>query len=498
MMTTLLATFINQTQTHPENTAIISGDLTLSYRELDERRLSLVHLLKCQQLSKGDRVALLLDNSPNYIAAYYAVWSLGCVVVPLNTELKEADVANLIQHSDSRLVLTESKHIGKCPADGYPNPETINVETINVETRNLNTIPQHWDNPNAPEFDDHASIIYTSGTTGNPKGVLLSHRNLATNAQAIVRCFELDQRDRAICTMPFFYSYGNSIMHSHLATGGSLVLENSFMYPQTIVERMKQHHVTGFYGVPSTYVLLLDKTNIQTEKLPALRFLAQAGGAMPIADVKWLREALPKVQLFLMYGQTEASARLSCLPANQVDAKPGSVGLPIAGVEIEVRDNLGHKCAPNITGEICARGDNVMQGYWKDTAATETCVQNGWLYTGDLGYQDQDGYLYIVSRRKDIIKSGAHRISPREIEEKVLELPFILEAAVVGVPDRVMGQTIKAFVVPKQNLLNTFKTLDILRHCRLNLPAYKIPKTIEIVETLPKTASGKVKKFALM
>jgi acyl-CoA synthetase (AMP-forming)/AMP-acid ligase II len=342
---------------------------------------------------------------------------------------------------------------------------------------------------------DLASIIYTSGTTGSPKGVTLSHGNLSTNIDSILQYLQLTGKDSILNVLPFYYSYGNSILHTHLAVGGSMLLENSLVYPHRVIERIANETVSGFSGVPSTFALLLGRVNLSDYNLSGLRYLTQAGGAMAPALTDKLLAALPQTQIFIMYGQTEASARLTYLPPEQIREKRGSIGIAIPNTQIEVRDKQGRIAKPGETGEICAYGDNIMQGYWRDTEKTAQVLKDGWLYTGDLAHTDADGYLYIDGRSSDMIKSGANRISPKEIEEVILELNSVMEVAVVGAPNDMLGEIIKAFVVLKSDQAEDKKAIQ--RHCKQNLAIYKIPKSIEFIPELPKTASGKIKKYLL-
>lgn len=484
-MKTLLEQFFVSADRYADKSAVFQGDTATSYAELANQVRSIATHLKDKGIEKGDRVALLMDNSPAYIASYYAIWAVGGVAVALNTALMVSDVDNLCKHSGAKLLIHDKR---------------FKVDTLSIETQNfddLNIEKGYDQNYSFPELEGLASIIYTSGTTGHPKGVTLSHKNLASNIQSIVEYLQLDSNDKLMCVLPFFYSYGSSVLHSHLATGAALVLENSFMYPQKVLEKMVATEVTGFSGVPSTYALLLDRTKLTETQIPTLRYLTQAGGGMPATDIEQFTAAWPRIDFFVMYGQTEASARITYLPAGNLKNKMGSAGIAIPGVEIEIRNEQDEKCSPKEQGEICARGDNLMVGYWEDQEETDKTIKGGWLYTGDLGYQDEDGYVYIVGRNKEMIKTGAHRIAPREIEEKIVELPGITEVAIIGVTDRVMGQVIKAFVVRSSGEDQQIEPRDIMRYCKQNLAMYKIPKHIEFVEDLPKTASGKVRKHLL-
>jgi long-chain acyl-CoA synthetase len=247
--------------------------------------------------------------------------------------------------------------------------------------------------------------------------------------------------------------------------------------------------------VPSTFALLLSRTNLAEYDLSHLRYLTQAGGPMPPATTQRLLQALPHVKLFVMYGQTEATARLSYLPPDKLLEKMGSIGMAIPGVTLEVHDEQGHQCPPGVSGEICARGDNIMLGYWDAPQTTAKILRDDWLHTGDLAHKDEDGYIFIDGRSSDMIKSGANRISPKEIEEVIAELEGVEEVGVTGIPDEILGQIIKAVIVVKPN--HHLDEMSVRNHCRKNLAVYKTPKIVEFATTLPKTASGKLQRFLL-
>jgi acyl-CoA synthetase (AMP-forming)/AMP-acid ligase II len=340
-----------------------------------------------------------------------------------------------------------------------------------------------------------AAIIYTSGTTGAPKGVTLSHRNFGANVVSILDYLQLSDADRIVNVLPFYYSYGNSVLHTHLAAGGCVILENSLAYPHAVLQRMVDERATGFSGVPSTFALLLNRVKLEHYDLSALRYLTQAGGPMSPAHIRRLRQVLPHAKLFVMYGQTEATARITYLPPEKLDAKLGSVGIAIPGVEVQIRDECDREVAPDEAGEICVRGANVMQGYWNDPRESARVLIDGWLHTGDIARRDKDGYIFIVGRRSDMIKTGAHRVSPQEIEEVIAELDGVAEVAAVGVADEILGEVIKAVIVPRAGC--ALDKRGVQAHCHARLALYKVPKHVEFVAELPKTASGKLKRFSL-
>lgn len=475
----------------PANCAVRRGDASITFEALSRQAIALAVSLQ-QRIQYGDRVALLIENSAEYAVSCYGVWLAGGIVVGLNTALKSGDLLWQIAHCEASAVIAEAKYWQTLDLS-----ESIAERSIIVGSSTWieSTTKIGIEKPDvALSSDASAQIIYTSGTTGKPKGVLLSHGNLAANIEAIQRYLEIRTDDVALCVLPFFYSFGNSVLHSHLTLGSTLVLENSLMYPQMVVNQIQQRGVTAFYGVPSTYYILLARAQLNVEALATLRYCAQAGGAMDPARIERFCAELPALKFVVMYGQTEACARLSWLPPPERVRKSGSVGLPIAGVEFCVRDESGVDLEAGQIGEVCARGPNIMSGYWRDAEATRQALRDGWLHTGDMGYRDADGYLFLIGRSKEMIKSGAHRISPREIEEIIAAVPGVNDVAVIGVEDELLGQTIQACVIANED--ETLRRL-ILRTCRDNLPLYKMPKTIAFYKEFPRTASGKIQKHLI-
>ncbi len=490
----------------PDAEAIVHGERRLSYGQLWRLVSALAQRLRDGGLKGQDRVALMLENCPEYVASYYGVLAAGGAVVALNTATKSRDLLNWIDHSGASWLIVDAalpefgrvmEGIGEevnVIVVGTPRAEVAKPFTPWAEIEAADAPPATLD---VADSGAHlAAIIYTSGTTGKPKGVMHSHKNLFENMRSIQEYLALSAQDRLLNVLPFYYSYGNSVLHTHLVVGGSIVLENSLVYPHKVLERAAAERVTGFSGVPSTFNLLLSRTKLHEYDLSAMRYMTQAGGPMAPAITERILKELPHIDLFVMYGQTEATARLAYLPPQQLERKMGAVGIPIPRVEIEIRGEDGSVMPPGETGEICACGDNIMMGYWQDPETTAQVLRDGWLYTGDLARRDEDGYIYIVGRSSEMIKSGAHRISPKDIEEVILEMEGIEEVAVVGVPDDFLGQLIKAFVVLSPGA--SVEKRDIMRHCKENLAIYKMPKQIEFIDQLPRTASGKIRRFMLL
>ena len=480
----------------PQRIALVDGTRRIDYGQFWQQAQAFAARLRGQGLSKGQRLALLLPNRIEAAVACYGGWLAGAIVVPLNVQARARDFAPWLQHSGASHVVYEQGH-----RDAELALEEIGyggTRTALAEGESLGPLPTEDDALEAlPIHDgDTALILYTSGTTGAPKGVMLSHANLAANVEAVADYLQLGPEDRVLSVLPFYYAYGASVLHTHLISGACVVLAPNLLFPHLVLQALAQERATGFSGVPSTYALLLQHTALGEYDFSSLRYLTQAGGAMSPQLTTRLRAALPHPKLFVMYGQTEATSRISWLPPEKLDEKLGSVGIPVQGLHWKILHEDGSPADAGDSGEVWVQGPNVMQGYWENAAATASVLAEGWLRTGDVGYLDGDGYLFLHGRRSDMIKTGAHRVHPTDVEEVIAEIPGVTEVAVVGMEDEILGQVIKAFVVASD--LPPRAEDRIKAHCRARLAPYKIPKHVAFVDALPRTASGKVRRVQLM
>jgi long-chain acyl-CoA synthetase len=343
---------------------------------------------------------------------------------------------------------------------------------------------------------DLAAIIYTSGSTGAPRGVMLTHLNIVSNTRSIVSYLGLTAHDRVMCVLPFYYVYGLSLLHTHVAVGGTVVIDNRFIFPNVVLGAMQEQEVTGFAGVPSTFALLLHKSNLANMTFPHLRYVTQAGGGMPPARItEWLARG-PKVPFFVMYGATEASARLTYLEPAELERKLGSIGRPVPNVEVLVLKDDGEPAARGEVGELVARGSNVALGYWNNPEESARRFGAEGYRTGDLGYADEEGFLYLVGRRDDMIKVGGQRVGAKEIEDVLHECPGVLEAAVIGASHPILGEAPVAFVVMQPDTPPGV-TVPVEAFCRARLAPFKVPVEIVLRAELPKMAIGKLDRAAL-
>jgi len=499
----------NSAKRFPQKDAIIHVNNRYTYTEVLTTSSTVSSWLLKMNLAPGFRAAILTDDPFEYITSYFATLMAGGIAVGLNTQTSDRTLRTILNDCTPSIIFFHAKfrrYLEKI--SDLPSPQLLvisgSLDNLPAEKyrkwfdRSMILSLQPISSIQPPEITSSsiAQIIYTSGTTGSPKGVMLRHSNLVANTNSTIKYLQLSENDRVMAVLPFFYSYGNSILLTHIAVGGSLIVNQNFLYPKVILDQMIKEEVTGFSGVASTFAILINRSDIRNYSFPNLRYITQAGAALSPKLAHQLEAILPETQIFIMYGQTEASPRLSYLDPKEIYRKPGSIGKAIPGVTLQLLDESGNPVPPGQVGEIVANGDNIMAGYWGKPAETDKVLRPEGLWTGDLAKMDAEGFFYIISRKSDIIKSGSHRIAPKEIEEIILEHEAVHEVAVVGIKNDILGESIKACIVLKTEMLCSTK--DITLHCKQNLPTYKIPQQIEFFKELPKTATGKICKNKLI
>ncbi len=474
-----------------ETVALLHDTDLMSYAELRLRVWGVASHVAALGGNVGDRVALCTDNGFFFVAAYLGIIHAGRVAVPLNPQWPADTLTQVMASAGPTALLASRRQAARlrrsqtrliCPlvAEDEVAPCARKPDVVQVNTA-----------------EALAALMFTSGSTGEPKGVMVTHRNIECNTRDIVEYMGLTAADRAMLVLPLHYCFGLSLLHTHLLAGASLVINNQFLYPEVVLQDMHEKSCTGLAGVPSTYQILLRKSRFKTMDFPSLRWLQQAGGRLPNPCIDELRRAFPRARFFTMYGQTEATARLSYLPPERLDDKLGSIGKGLSSTRLEVVKSDGAPVEPGSeeAGEIVASGDNVCAGYWNDPEETARYFRGGKLYTGDLARMDADGFIFIVDRERDMIKSGGNRISATEVEDVICELSDVVEVAVIGVPDDWMGEAIAAFVVVPPHAQTDPEA--ILLHWRKRLPGFKVPHSCRITDRLPHNSSGKVLKHAL-
>lgn len=493
---------------HPDKIAVIHDDTRATYKQLNHQSASLANYLRANGIAKGDRIAILLENNLDYIAAYYAALKAGAVAAPLNPGLKPDGLQYLLQDLEPAAIITSFKSerlLKNVPLSDLPTLKLLIIKSpkqnwssqpckvSTLEETLTNPDPTNPINPiNSVNTEDLASIIYTSGSTGQPKGVMLSHKNIVANTNSIRQYLTITCDDIQMVVLPFFYVMGKSLLNTHIAAGGTVILNNRFMYPADVVNQMIAENVTSFSGVPSTYAYLLNRSPLAScrEKLMHLRYCSQAGGHMAKSLKLALRKTLPEhTQIVIMYGATEASARLTYLEPEYFESKIESIGRPIPDVSVRIMDENTKEVADGQEGELIASGPNIMLGYWKHPQDTAAVLSSQGYHTGDIGYRDADGFLYVKQRKDGLLKVGGHRINPIEIEDFLMATDLLIEAAVIGLPDQILGTKLIALIVPKEDSIGP---KALMEKCATGLPNHKHPADIVTVRALPKNASGKI------
>lgn len=498
----------NSARLYPDKKAVFHGDEAYTYVQIEEKSNKVANFLLDIGIQKGDRCVILLRNSIDYISSYYGALKAGAITVPMNTGLNVDEMMPIFTDCSPKVLISESFFKEKIyniinnnripvyflGVDGLVLPASDNKHVV----FSLDEVMKKYSSAGTGEINtcsDPASIIYTSGSTGKPKGVVLSHLNIVSNTKAIVEYLRLDKDDKIMLVLPFYYVYGKSLLNTHFYAGAAVVIDNRFIFPNLVLKTIVEKEVTGFSGVPSTYSILLNKSNIRKVQFPGLRYLTQAGGHMAKPIKEELLSIFPDKEIFIMYGATEASARLSYLQPEKLSEKMDSIGKAIPGVELKLVKEDGSMAVCGEKGEIIARGTNIMLGYWNDPEETDKVLKDGWYYTGDIAVQDEEGFINIVGRKRDLIKVGIHKVSTKEIEDVLYRHETVHEVAVVGCQDEVLGEALKAYIVLNDNYKIGPEDLKVF--CETCLPDYKIPKQIVFLDELPKNESGKIMKHKL-
>ncbi len=480
----LAVAFCNAARARANHPAVASKDGVFTYGAI-LRAAEGVRRYLCARpnYSAGFRVALQLSNSPEYLAAFYGTLLADGVVVPLPVPLEGLRRKTILDICRPDVLISRRQDIGAQGADSA----TLTLRLPGDASGDV-PVPRRADR-------DLAMLLFTSGSTGTPKGVMLSHRNLLANASSILHELPIGADDRALAVLPFCHAFGNSILQTHILAGATLLLNTASMFPFAMVEALRESGATSFSAVPDVYIMLLRYGKLGEKPLPTLRYMSVAGGALRNELATQVAERIAPAPLYLMYGQAEATARLAALPPAQLHARRDSIGKPIWGVELSVRDDAGRELPAGATGMLCARGDNVMLGYWQDAAATaDVFTADGWLRTGDLARRDEEGYLYLHGRANLLIKIQGHRVHPAEIEA-VVETGFP-HASAAAIPV-VRGEETRfvLFLAPRDG--QPIEVEKIRAACQRELPAYKLPLHFHVLNRLPLNSALKIDRAAL-
>ncbi len=493
----LLHHFLERTAARlPEKAALVCEQRPYTYREINERAERLAAMLGSRAVRRGDRVAVFMDNSAEAVIAIYAALKAGAVFMPVNALTKSDKLAYMLNDARTAALITHSSLRSVWdPAIEH----AWNVHTCIVMDED-EIVAGAAEADEAPIDQDLASIIYTSGSTGEPKGVMLSHLNMVSAVNSVSGYLGYREDDVILCVLPLAFDYGLYQVLMGFKAGATVVLERNFAFPVRILEVVARERVTVLPGVPTIFSLLMNLDNLAQYDLRALRMVTNTAAALSEEHLGKLRSLFPQATLFSMYGLTECK-RVTYLPPEQLDLRPLSVGRGMPNQELWLVDEAGRQLANGATGELVIRGSHVMRGYWEKPAETAERLKPGplpgesVLYSGDIFRTDAEGFLYFIGRKDDIIKSRGEKVSPREVENALYSLPGVLEAAVVGVPDPVLGQAIKAYVVLAAG--RHYSEREVIRHCLSKLENFMAPKYVQFVDSIPKTNTGKIRKLRL-
>lgn len=494
--------------------ALVCGDVRHSFADIDARADALVRLLRSRGVARGDRVALFLENGVEFVAGVLAVLRLHAVFMPVNALTKDDKLAYMLRDARASALLTQAS---LAPVWRAAIGEAASVHTVvsaGADDAPFDTRLRPWPAPADAVTDqaampaaepgsidrDLASIIYTSGSTGFPKGVMLSHLNMVSACRSVSTYLGLKDSDTVLCALPLAFDYGLYQVLMAWRVGCTVVLERGFTFPVPVLESMARNRVSVFPGVPTMFAMLLGMKSLERFDLAALRMITNTAAALSEDHIRQLRGLFPQATLYSMYGLTECK-RVTYLPPEQLDIRPTSVGRGMPNEEVWLVDEQGRRLPNGSTGELVIRGSNVMLGYWEKPQETALRLKAGplpgeqVLHSGDLFRTDAEGWLYFVARRDDIIKSRGEKVSPREVENAIHALDGVYEVAVIGVPDPVLGEAVKAFVTLKPGAQLTER--EVIRHCLGHLESFMAPKYVEFPAALPKTDTGKIRKVGL-
>lgn len=477
----------------PDKTAVKFEERTYSFHQLNQLVNQFAHALHSLDVQRGDRVALFLPNIPEFIITYLACQKMGAIAVSMNVMLKKDGAYFILDDSQAKVVVTVADLVKQIDTNTLPHLQHIIV----AEGEHAGALPMYQlmstatDQYQAIQMEptDPAAIVYTSGTTGFPKGAVLSHGNVVSNAYSKIHYTGMNPDDNILLFLPLFHCFGqNAILNSAMLACATIILQRRFI-PEVVLPTLIEEQISMFFAVPTIYIRLLN-TAVPPEQFATVRYFFSAAATLPEEIARRWYDVYGRY-IYIGYGLTETSPFASY--NNSLKYKFGSIGTPIENVEMRIVDtDTGQPLPPGQPGEIVIRGCNIMLGYWNQPQITANALQDGWFHSGDIGQMDEDGYFYIVDRLKDMINVSGFKVYPAEVENVLYQLPQIAETAVYGIPDEMSGETVRALVVLKES--HTVAAEEIINFCRHRLAAYQVPQRIHFVPELPKSATGKILK----
>ncbi|RZD46857.1 MAG: hypothetical protein CXT78_03340 [Thaumarchaeota archaeon] len=473
----------NSARKFPHKSAIIFGNVRLSYDELLKKTQYLSNFIQ-EKISNGNVISILCENSPFFIMSYFSILKSGCIAHIIPPAISDFNLKEQIKETNPEMILSNISFEQK-----------LNRTELIDKTFFIGSSSKLLESSNndfyGNSFNETSSIIFTSGTTSKPKGVKLTHKNVLTATSNIVKMINLQPSDIEINSLSLSHSFGLGCLHAIFLQGGTSLLFKNTINLKEILKNGKQENATGFVGVPTTFYQLLNSFTELFSSIPSIRYLLTNTAPMKKESILQIINLFSKANFYTYYGLTEAS-RSTFLLFNKNKNKLESVGKIASGVEIKILDDDGKILSNDQVGEIFIKGDHVIKNYWNNSKADQS-IENGWLRTGDLGYFDSDGFLFLKSRKDDLINVGGEKFTPEEVELVIKEIPEILDVAVIAIPHELFGQLPVAFVVKNNEITST----QIINHCSKKLERYKIPSKILFLDAIPKTDSGKIKRNTL-
>jgi len=487
-----------QARRYSDKIAIRYYERDITYRELDEQSTRVANGLQKLGVRKGDRVCILMDNSPEFFYAYFGIIKIGGIAGPVNCWWQTGEIKYLLNDSGAVCLLVDHnyrEHVDKIIDDTPALKNVIERDATDDRFHAFEKMLTEEVSLPTVEIDlsDVSTIVYTSGTTGTPKGVLLTHKNILTNSWQASLLANIDEKDVIMCFLPLFHVNGLVITGTSPLTRGSQIILRRGFSASEFWECVAKYRVSIFSGVPTVYQILLNTPSDEGVDVSSLRYGVCGAAPMPVEAIRKFEEQFNMI-IVEGYGLTEGTAGATANPIDGV-RKIGSIGIPFAGTEARLFDERDEEVPQGEVGEICIQGDHVMKGYFNKPEDTAQTLRGGWLHTGDMAYKDEDGYLFIVDRKKEMIIRGGENIYPKELEGIIYQHPQVMESAVVGVPDAIFGEEVMACLVLHPGEVLTEEAFK--DWCRANMASYKVPKYVDIRTELPKNILGKVLKKEL-
>jgi len=492
----------------PHKEALVADGECATYARLDADANRLARGLRSRGVARGDRVVLFLHNSLQAAVAIFATLKAGAILSVVNPSTKADKLAYLLDKYQATALVTQQR-LWEVAQEALRRSQSVAFSILADDAHECTADALPWaqalaeegrEPPGGAGLDiDLAMIVTTSGSTGLPKGVMMTHQNIDAAAASITSYLENGPQDRIVSVLPLAFDYGLYQLIMSVRLGATLILEPSFAYPGQVLQILREERATGFPIVPTMAAVLLQMRSLAPGMFPHLRYITSTAAALPPAHIERLQGLFPGTRLYSMYGLTECK-RCTYLPPEELSRRPGSVGIAIPGTEAFVVDDEGRPVPSGVVGELVIRGAHVFKGYWNDPQETEHMLKPGpypWekvLYTGDLFRADEDGYLYFVGRRDDIIKTAGEKVSPKEVENVLYAIPGVREAAVVGVAHPILGMALKAILVAEPGVLSE---REVIAHCAARLESFMVPSSVEFRSSLPQTATGKIRRSTL-